>query len=103
MKVLGYNGGLDGYLSVFNQSHDAAATLVVDGEVVAAAEEERFIREKHSGKFPRRAIEFVMEKGGVTSFEDLDLITYFHSFPLMWPEEMLAANEQRIPPLVRVA
>lgn len=103
MKVLGYNGGLDGYLSAFNQSHDAAATLVVDGVVVAAAEEERFIREKHSGKFPIRAIEFVMEKGGVSSFEDLDLITYFHSFPLMWTDSMLVANEQRVPTVAKVA
>src|SRR6185369_5066584 len=38
MKVLGYNGGLDGYPSSFDTGHDAAATLVVDGRVVAACE-----------------------------------------------------------------
>lgn len=38
--------------------HDAAAALVVDGHVVAAAEEERFTRVKHDARFPRHAIDF---------------------------------------------
>lgn len=103
MKVLGYNGGLDGYLALFNSSHDAAATLVIDGEVVAAAEEERFIREKHSGKFPLRAIEYCLKEGGVKSFEDLDLITYFHSYDLMYPEAMVRENDARIGSVSRLA
>jgi carbamoyltransferase len=43
--------------------HDAAAVLVEDGELVAAAEEERFSRVKHDAGFPRRAIEFCLESG----------------------------------------
>jgi len=41
------------------------ATLVVDGKVVAACEEERFSREKHDARFPKLAIEYVMREGGV--------------------------------------
>jgi carbamoyltransferase len=45
--------------------HDAAAVLVEDGALVAAAEEERFTRIKHDASFPRRAIEFCLESGPV--------------------------------------
>ncbi len=85
MKVLGYNGGLDGYLlKVGDSGHDAAAALVVDGEVVAACEEERFTREKHTGRFPRRAIEFCLRQGGVADVRELDLVAYYFSYPLMY-------------------
>jgi carbamoyltransferase len=84
MKVLGYNGGLDGYPSSFDTGHDAAATLVVDGKVVAACEEERFSRFKHDARFPRHAIEYVMREGGVKSLDELDLITFYFSYPLMF-------------------
>jgi carbamoyltransferase len=45
--------------------HDAAAVLVEDGALVAAAEEERFTRIKHDASFPRRAIEFCLDSGPV--------------------------------------
>jgi carbamoyltransferase len=45
--------------------HDAAAVLVEDGALVAAAEEERFTRIKHDASFPQRAIEFCLESGPV--------------------------------------
>ena len=38
--------------------HDSAAALVVDGQIIAAAQEERFTRHKHEDQFPRGAIEF---------------------------------------------
>ena len=38
--------------------HDSAAALVVDGEIVAAAQEERFSRQKHDEQFPAQAIEY---------------------------------------------
>ena len=41
MKVLGYNGGVEGYLAAFGTGHDASASIVVDGQIVAAVEEER--------------------------------------------------------------
>ncbi|MBI5495814.1 MAG: hypothetical protein HY904_12390 [Deltaproteobacteria bacterium] len=92
MKVLGYNGGLYGYPSKFGASHNSAAALVVDGEVVAACEEERFNREKHSGVFPRLAIEYCLREGGVQRVEDLDLVSYFYSFPLMYRPDVYTQN-----------
>jgi len=57
MIVLGISG------TVF---HDASAALLVDGEIVAAAEEERFIREKHAkGRFPVEAARFCLEYAGI--------------------------------------
>ncbi|MBI4240694.1 MAG: carbamoyltransferase [Candidatus Rokubacteria bacterium] len=56
--------------------HDAAAALVRDGEVVAAAEEERFSRIKHDFSFPHRAIAFCLAQGGITS-RDLDYVIFY--------------------------
>ena len=65
MKVLGYNGGFDGYPSKFDTGHDSAAALVIDGKLVAACEEERFTRDKHTNAFPRNAIEYCLREGGM--------------------------------------
>ena len=51
--------------------HDAAAALVVDGEIVAAAQEERFTRVKHDASFPSNAIRYCLDEAGVAP-EDLD-------------------------------
>lgn len=96
MKVLGYNGGLDGYVARFGTSHDAAAALVIDGELVAAAEEERFDRRKHSGAFPLRAMEYCLRQAGLRSFEELDLVCYYHSQERMWLPGMARANAPRM-------
>ncbi|HZX48577.1 MAG TPA: carbamoyltransferase [Nitrospirota bacterium] len=56
-----------------NNMHDASAAIVVDGSVVAAAEEERFTRRKHHVGFPLHAIRYCMEEAGVT-IKDLDVI-----------------------------
>ena len=56
--------------------HDAAAALLADGKLVAAAEEERFTRVKHDYEFPRRAIEFCLAKAGVRA-EELDQVVFF--------------------------
>src|SRR6476469_685713 len=45
--------------------HDSAAALVVDGDIVAAAQEERFTRKKHDPGFPARAIEFCLQEAGI--------------------------------------
>ena len=44
--------------------HDSAAALVVDGEIVAAAQEERFTRKKHDEGFPTKAIEYCLREAG---------------------------------------
>ena len=40
--------------------HDSAATMVIDGEIVSAAQEERFSRKKHDSRYPFNAVEFVL-------------------------------------------
>ena len=46
--------------------HDSAAALVADGQVVAAAQEERFTRKKHDADFPANAARFCLREGGIT-------------------------------------
>src|SRR2546427_5527559 len=45
--------------------HDSAAALVVDGDIVAAAQEERFTRKKHDPGFPQRAVAYCLSEAGV--------------------------------------
>ena len=42
--------------------HDSAAALLVDGEIVAAAQEERFTRKKHDADYPFNAVEFILNE-----------------------------------------
>ena len=56
--------------------HDAAACLVVDGELVAAASEERFSRIKHDSEFPKRAIDYCLKTAGTTAAE-LDYVAFY--------------------------
>jgi len=60
-------------LGIGGYSHDSAAALVCDGELVAAAEEERFTRVKHQGGVPRKAVEYCLESAGLTR-DDIDHI-----------------------------
>ncbi|MGD9602484.1 MAG: carbamoyltransferase [Gammaproteobacteria bacterium] len=56
--------------------HDSAAALVVDGKILAAAQEERFTRRKHDADFPRHAIRYCLEAGGVRP-ADLDYVAFY--------------------------
>jgi carbamoyltransferase len=56
--------------------HDAAAVLLRDGKIIAAAEEERFSRIKHDYGFPKMAIKYCLEMGGIQG-PDLDYIVFF--------------------------
>jgi carbamoyltransferase len=56
--------------------HDAAAALLRDGQLVAAAEEERFSRKKHDYDFPQMAIDFCLESGGIQGRE-VDYVAFF--------------------------
>ena len=66
MKILG--------ISCFY--HDAAAVLIDDGRIVAAAEEERFSRIKHDSGFPKHAVDFCLKYGGVKP-KDLNWVTFY--------------------------
>jgi carbamoyltransferase len=67
--------------------HDSAAALVVDGEVVAAAQEERFSRVKHDPSFPARAAAYCLAEAGLTP-ADLDFVAYYEK-PLVKFERLL--------------
>ncbi|MEI6828533.1 MAG: carbamoyltransferase [Synechococcaceae cyanobacterium ELA445] len=67
--------------------HDSAAALVVDGRVVAAAQEERFTRKKHDAAFPEHASNFCLAKAGLT-LADLDAVVYYEK-PLLTFERLL--------------
>ncbi len=72
MKVLGFGGP--------NFLHDPAAALIIDGKVTAAAEEERFIREKHAvGKPCLESIKFCLERSGIAA-EEIDAVAFPWSF-----------------------
>lgn len=56
--------------------HDSAACLVKDGEILSAAQEERFTRKKHDHNFPQKAIEFCLKDAGITS-NQIDLVAFY--------------------------
>ncbi|MBT0773317.1 carbamoyltransferase [Kineosporia sp. J2-2] len=56
--------------------HDSAASLVIDGKVVAATHEERFSRRRHDPSFPRASIEFCLARAGV-ALRDVDEVSYY--------------------------
>jgi len=56
--------------------HDSAAALVVDGEIVAAAQEERFTRTKHDHEFPTNAIDYCLQEAGLSP-EQLDYVGFY--------------------------
>ena len=58
--------------------HDAAAAIVKDGSIIAAAQEERFTRKKHDPSFPEHAILYCMNKAGIT-VDDLECIVYYEN------------------------
>ncbi|MBP0012043.1 MAG: carbamoyltransferase [Roseofilum sp. SBFL] len=77
MKILG--------ISAFY--HDSAAAIVCDGEIVAAAQEERFSRKKHDPRFPKHAIAYCLEMAQ-TTISDLDHIVFYDK-PLLKFERLL--------------
>jgi carbamoyltransferase len=67
--------------------HDAAAALVVDGDVVAAAQEERFTRKKHDSSFPQHAIDYCLAEAGLAPGE-LDYVGFYDK-PLLTFDRLL--------------
>src|SRR5579864_856070 len=66
MKILG--------ISAFY--HDSAAALVNGTRIVAAAQEERFTRRKHDPRFPRHALQYCLDEGGI-GLKDVDLVVFY--------------------------
>lgn len=56
--------------------HDSAAALVKDGEIIAAAQEERFTRKKHDASLPLNAIKYCLEEGNINS-DELSAVVYY--------------------------
>jgi carbamoyltransferase len=56
--------------------HDSAACLVRDGQIIAAAQEERFTRKKHDAAFPKHAVEYCLREGGLP-VDKLDLVAFY--------------------------
>ena len=73
--------------------HDAAATLVCNGKILAAAEEERFTRRKHDNRFPESAIKYCLEEAGIVSSE-IDYICFYEK-PLLKLERLLKIASDR--------
>jgi carbamoyltransferase len=67
--------------------HDSAACLVRDGNILAAAQEERFSRKKHDPRFPTNAIKYCLEEGGLGA-GDLDYVVYYDK-PFLTFERLL--------------
>ncbi|HEY2574239.1 MAG TPA: carbamoyltransferase [Verrucomicrobiaceae bacterium] len=80
MRILG--------ISAFN--HDAAACLIEDGQVVAAAQEERFSRKRHDAGFPKRSVEFCLRQGRIRA-QELDAIAFFDK-PLLKFDRILETH-----------
>ena len=82
-------------LGVSGLFHDSAAALVTDGQVVAAAQEERFSRIRHDPSFPEQAMAFCLSRGGVEP-GDLDAVVY-HEQPLTALGRQLVTSVRNAP------
>ena len=67
--------------------HDSAAALIIDGDIVAAAQEERFSRKKHDARYPINAVNYVLNEGQV-KLSEIDHIVFFEK-PFLKFERLL--------------
>src|SRR6185295_17151668 len=67
--------------------HDSAAALVRGGEIVAAAQEERFTRIKHDHRFPRHAVDYCLREAGISP-EEVDYVVFYDK-PLLKFDRLL--------------
>lgn len=86
-------------LGVSGHSHDAAAALFVDGELVAAAQEERFSRLKNDPSLPLRAIEACLHEVGLTA-KELDEVVFYEN-PYLKLERVLQSSLRELPRSLR--
>ena len=67
--------------------HDSAATLLRDGEIISAVQEERFSRKKHDSNFPINSIKFILQKSNL-KLSDIDHIVFYEK-PFLKFERLL--------------
>lgn len=87
-------------LGISAHYHDAACCLLRDGELIAAAEEERFSRVKHDPALPWRAFRFCLEQGGIT-LADVDCVAYYENPEKKLSRQIWMALHPESPPLLR--
>ena len=75
--------------------HDSAASIIVDGKIIAAVQEERFTREKHTPKFPSNSIKYCLEETGLR-LRELDAVVFYDK-PLVKFERLLTTFYQVAP------
>src|SRR5450432_313692 len=75
--------------------HDSAAALIIDGEIIAGAQEERFSRRKHDASFPEQAIQYVLQEANLHA-EDLTGISFYDK-PLLKFERLLETYHSFVP------
>ena len=75
--------------------HDSAASLVRNGEIIAAAQEERFSRKKHDASFPKQAIDYVLKEAGL-SLHDVAIVAYYEK-PYIKFERLLETYHEFAP------
>ena len=75
--------------------HDSASTLLIDGKIVAAAQEERFTRKKHDSAFPKKSIFKILNQAKI-NFKDIDYIVFYDK-PLLKFERLLETYINCIP------
>ena len=67
--------------------HDSAAALLKNGEIIAAAQEERFSRKKHDSRFPKNAVSYCLKSQGI-NLSDINEVVYYEK-PLLTFERLL--------------
>lgn len=86
---MGYILGISAYY------HDSAAAIVKDGEIIAAAQEERFTRIKQDSEFPKLAVEFCLKEANIEA-KDLSAVVYYEK-PFVKFERILETNLAFVP------
>ena len=82
-----YNFLVKSILGISAFYHDSAATILIDGKIIAAAQEERFTRKKHDANYPYNAIKFVLDYSNLT-LNEVDQIIFFEK-PFLKFERLL--------------
>src|SRR5690242_14114253 len=98
-KFINRKSGMN-ILGISGQERDAAAALVCDGNVIAAIEEEKLSRVRHigidyAGGLPNQAIDFCLQRAGIT-FADLDYVAYYLEPQKLFHREMAFRSAQAI-------